>query len=758
MRLARRVETLAREAVDRDGFLRSLAEDVQKTLRGGVVALSHPNWPRPLMYVVDDGLAQRLSRPAVTDLLDTAGSQPIACTAAYQTDAPSESEPPDADAFARAIRIRLCDSPDPIRLIVVGGSGREDTLMLLADLRSLRVYRDCVTRLFAEHADPWAESIDHGVTDHAANAATHRASDRSGETGLTDLSNRASVPSPLMPNAWRGLQWLHRDLDLERTARRVANVARETLRCDRVCVLLPRVAGGKRYRVAAVSGVAIVDRRSLEIRSIEKLTGAAAVMRSVVRLPAGILDDPDDQREPLPPQIQTLAEDYLDQCDVGSATLLPLVNHPAAEDLLDPLAELEAMSGDDRYQDDGPIVAMLVCENFSTSEASFQRSNAKEMTIAGDAGVLGIDSVAVSSLATQASFALANASAHDAIFGRRLLAPLAHATRRGVWPWVLMASLLIAGTMFAAATIEVDHYVVATGHATPSLRREIFATHDGMVRQVHVAGGQKVRRDEPLFTLESPDLDTEREVLVGKLATLQERLSAIGAVRLSQEMTPERSGPLAVEQAELETERVGLKGQLELIDEQLDSLIIRSPIDGVVAGWNLERRLMGRPIQQGQALASVVDPAGRWTLELDIEDQHAGPVISTIERQTTSAVAFAIATTPDRTFAARLDELSVDAKRDAEGRYVLRAEATVVENTGGDAWSASNISADGGAWLTNQSVEPLDRTTLRTGAEVTAKIRCSRRSLAASWFFDVVNFYHRNIGFYLQAGSAPRSE
>ena len=57
-----------------------------------------------------------------------------------------------------------------------------------------------------------------------------------------------------------------------------------------------------------------------------------------------------------------------------------------------------------------------------------------------------------------------------------------------------------------------------------------------------------------------------------------------------------------------------MKKQLELLDQKKEKLQIRSPIDGRVVTWNVEDRLLDRPVNRGENLLEVADPTrtGSW--------------------------------------------------------------------------------------------------------------------------------------------------
>ena len=109
------------------------------------------------------------------------------------------------------------------------------------------------------------------------------------------------------------LRQVHRSLDLPTTCYSIANEGRRLLGCDRVSVL---VRHRRSYRVAAVSGIDLVDRRSALVRTMEQF--ACAVLATGE--PACFNDDTRD----LPPEWERLLHALLDESRAREVAVLPL--------------------------------------------------------------------------------------------------------------------------------------------------------------------------------------------------------------------------------------------------------------------------------------------------------------------------------------------------------------------------------------------------------------------------------------------------
>ena len=242
-----------------------------------------------------------------------------------------------------------------------------------------------------------------------------------------------------------------------------------------------------------------------------------------------------------------------------------------------------------------------------------------------------------------------------------------------------------------------------------------------------------------MLTLQNADLESQAESLAGEIQTASERLAAMFAVRLSEtnrdsSSTRSSSSRLAMEERQLKSELTNLRQQQDVVHDQMKTLTINAPIDGTVVGWQLERRLLDRPVSRGNLLISIVDENGPWSLKLNIPDDDAGPVIESNRASGESEIEFAVATLPSSTFRADMQSISTAARMDSQGQHVIDAKASVVIE------SNSNSTED--------AFDTFDPSMMRSGADVTAKIKCGQRSILRSWFGDVFDFVHRNILFY----------
>ncbi len=472
------------------------------------------------------------------------------------------------------------------------------------------------------------------------------------------------------------LREFHRSLNMTETAMSIASESTWLVDCDRVCVLL---RDGSRFRLQAVTGVDVVDRRGNEVKCLEALAARAVAIQKSLVYPA---------LEELPPQIDLPLAEYLDQSLVQSGVLVSI--HPSND--LDKFRQKD-------------VIAAIVFERFRGQP------------------IVGL-TPAMRAVCDEALIALENSQAYQSIFllpvwetVGKLLAP---ATRYKT----VAAVMAIATLLIASLIVQVDYKVTATGSMEPATVRNLFASADGVVTKLHVNDGDFVANGDILVEIENAELQRQTEEIAGEIRTTTEKLSAVDAVLVAGSraiQTAPVGEQMTIERRQLQTQLESLKAQQVVIFAEQERQTIHSPIAGQVIGWRLSQRLEQRPVSRGHRLFSVVDTAGPKVLKLQVPDRDSGTVLEHAKAGLPLQIDFVLATEPDRTLRGELIEVASAARMDAQGINQLDVLATV----SADQELAANM-----------------------GAEVTAGIHCGRRSILATWFGDVTNFYHRHIRFY----------
>lgn len=667
------VTTLAARSSSQADFLQRIAADLADRFSVEIVAVTHVAWDTPMMLVSEPALTNRLDGPFIADLLRSSTTAPSACDIPLRTDS---NVPQDR---TRGLHVRLLDQNGSCAvLLVYHPADLPDVPCQIRDLQRLAMYaKHCrsVLKTLSVEANTTATSVSLATSTQASSAQA------------TSASGRA-------------LRHFHHDLELTGTAYRIANETRRILAVDRVTVLL---ATRGKLRVESVSGVTVVDRRANAVAAAEEFSRRAIVLGRPIVLPS---------QDPLPPQIAEPLDQYLDETDVAAVAVMPLYRPSdyRAEDanVHDTNRLGAAIYTEDETNNTEPI-AVILLESFSDDPP---------VTI----------TPLMQEIGAEAAIALANSMEHQRIFGLRFL------KRMGDWfggrylPYTTIAIITAIGLLAASMIIQVDHKVIATGFAEPSIQQNVFARNDGIVQQVFVHDGQRVTAGETLLRLENADLETNAETLSGEIQTTTRRLASIGSMLLDPATDAKQSSRMAIEQQQLLSELTNIQNQLKLVREQLSELDIQAPIDGIAAGWQLKRKLADRPVTRGDHLLTIVRDQGPWQLRLEIPDKDAAEILHALQNQDALEVKFAAASHPRSTFIAALDSIATAARRNQNGTNVLDAMATI--ESGNTPFGSSDDA--------------------RTGVEATAKITCGRRSVLSSWFGDVADFINRNILFYIR--------
>lgn len=467
---------------------------------------------------------------------------------------------------------------------------------------------------------------------------------------------------------------IHRSLVAGETAFAIANDGRRIVGCDRSSVL---VRHGKKYRTVATSGVDILDRRATQVRALEALVNRAMAVGEPLWYSDGDADLPDEVERPL--------QAYLDESHARVLAVVPLYAATPPD------------------EPPGQPIAALVAEQFQTSPHDDELRD-RLTAVAAHAGV-----------------ALGNSLTHThqplARIGR-MLAKFRWLTEARQLPKTSLAVAAIAAVVAALALIPADFDIEAKGELQPKVRREVFASDDGIVNELLIEHGRKVNANEPLVVLRKPELDLELRRVAGEIQTAQKKLAAVQAERLSNTRTspddPRDAHQRTADEEELKEQLKGLEDQRNLLTQQREALVIRSPIAGEAITWNVEELLTARPVERGQALVTVADLSGPWVVELHVPDNRTGHVLEARSAaQQPLAVSFALSAEPGVEYLGTLNDLALATDvNDVAGPTVLATVSFDREQVSG----------------------------LRPGATVLARIHCGQRSLGYVWLHDLYEF------------------
>lgn len=475
---------------------------------------------------------------------------------------------------------------------------------------------------------------------------------------------------------------LHRAATTHQTALTAANEGRWLLGCDRVSIAVRR---GKHAHVLAVSGQDRVVQRSNLVRALTKVATQTLVSGQAIRY-AGSLSGQ-------PPQVEKPLVDYLAESGARRFEAIPLFEPTPPDDESAQSARPQAL-------------AVLIVEQLSERGPATSPQG-------------------VEKLAAHVSLALFNSLAQERIFLLplwRAVGKFLHSARRDKFTKAAGIAVALAVSVAVLALVPVPYRVEAEGKLVPVEQRRIFAPQDAEVVEVLVRGGEHVAPGQPLLRLRNEEVSLRALLARNQLSEKQQLLSALEASGdevgrpVSREDHIRLRGRISQTRLEIE----GLRQQLAALEQEQAELEVRSAIAGTIATFEPQELLIGRPVQRGQLLVEVMDESGPWQLELQVPAHRLGHILGAqdIGRSLELPVQFVLATTPERTFAGKLQALST--------------RTTVAPDR--STFVPAHVSLDKSA-IPGRTVE----------AEVVARINCGNRCLAYVLFGDLLEFVQKRI-------------
>lgn len=379
---------------------------------------------------------------------------------------------------------------------------------------------------------------------------------------------------------------IHGSLDPQAVASELANSSRTFVGCDRIAVALRR---GRRYRIAAISGVDTIERRSQSVRNLEELASRVARTNEVVW-------HDNDRADAIAPQILESLQRLSDESQSRTIGVLPLVHHGGG-------------AGRRRMR----VLGVLIIEQFTSVLNQNARSKAER-------------------LMEPSALALLNAIRYQALptlpWLRNRRDPAGVSAARFA---VIAATAMIMAALVWFLFVPIEFNISAEGELQPEELQQVFAPYDAQVASIKTRHGDQVEAGQVLVELRSPDLDLESQRVEGELATTQKRISAIQSALLqavAEDARDEKqNSELAAEEEELTQLAESQRKQLALLRDQRKQLELRSPLTGRVLTWDLEQLLSDRPVQRGQSLLSVGNLEGPWVARLRVPDDRIGHVL-----------------------------------------------------------------------------------------------------------------------------------
>lgn len=447
----------------------------------------------------------------------------------------------------------------------------------------------------------------------------------------------------------------HESLDLKETAYIVANEGRRLIGCDRVSVAMKK---GGRCRVIAVSGQDTIESRSNIISKLDQLATRVVAAGEPLWHDGTEID--------LPPQIEEALEDYVDESYGRHIAVLPLREPERRLGTDKESGAAGVIDRDNAHR--GEVIGALIVEQI---ESAIPTDVFKARTdLVYEHGTRGI----------------ANARSHSNLF----LMPLWRALGRATWivrartlPKTLAVVALIVGVIAALTLIKKDFNLEADGSLFPIQRRQIFAAVDGEVVDVMVDHRQQVAAGDILVKLRNTDMDVQITEAEGELRTTLEQTRSNEMQRSrSASMEPMERRELDLMRNELKVKQQYLQEKLRLLRQRTEELTVRSPIDGVVVSWDVEKTLRSRPVMTGQVLMEIADYSQPLLLQLELPEKREGHLDDFIKSQNIGPdghldVTYILSSNPDQKLSAQLpiEKIAMRAEPHEEHGAIVKMHA-----------------------------------------------------------------------------------
>jgi multidrug efflux pump subunit AcrA (membrane-fusion protein) len=311
---------------------------------------------------------------------------------------------------------------------------------------------------------------------------------------------------------------------------------------------------------------------------------------------------------------------------------------------------------------------------------------------------------------TPVESAIANASQREHADWAQIARGLSDAAKQSNAVYVAAGLFL---TLLASIVIQVPLMIPVDGTVTAVEASRIYAPAEGIVDEVLVDDGDHVRQGAPLVRLRSPQLDLQQRALEGTMLTARSRLDSLQIARTGRRLGEENETNLSADEKVLKSEIDGLEKQLELIQTQQAALLVRSPVDGRVDGWDLRTTLTARPVAVGQLLLTVISESAGWKVQLDVPDRSVGYLL---EQQAIEdcAVRFRLRSDATVVHNGAIDSIADSARLDPQGKSIVRA--TLPFDAEGDA-------------------------PVREGSTVLAHVNCGNHPVGFVWLRGLIEWW-----------------
>lgn len=454
------------------------------------------------------------------------------------------------------------------------------------------------------------------VTMKAAEGGVFTAGDRALLEGLaasaaTAIRNAQLVESERRARDLAVLLEISREitstLDLDRVLRSVVNLASRALPFDRGAVGLME---NGRCDLRAVAGTEVVNPKDDAVRDLAARAEWAAGRGEAFYLTDSAAPGSDAERT-----FVGIFRDDLERAGARSGLYLPL-------------------------KDEEGVLGVLI---FEAERPEFLTDAQREL-----AGIL----------ANQTAVAMRNAQLYHQVPLVQTLGSLAERRRAVMRLPRQRLTVYAVAAVLALAALTLIQWPLRVGGTEPrfrpAARMDARALVPGVVERVHVAEGTAVARGAPIASLRDPALRATRAEVAA---------DALGAARAAERAASrgDAAGEI-MQRARAEA----FRNELALLDEQVEALVIRAPVAGIVLTPRPEEQV-GRRVDAGEVLVTL-GRADSLELEFGVDERDIARVTTGQE------VRLRVDALPQRTFSGRVVSIAeLPAAERESAAYPVRA-------------------------------------------------------------------------------------
>jgi multidrug efflux pump subunit AcrA (membrane-fusion protein) len=531
------------------------------------------------------------------------------------------------------------------------------------------------------------------------------------DLAATYLKNRQMRQMMSQQRLWNQLEGfthqIHASLDLKETAYAVVNDGKRLVGCDRLTTAL-KIGG--RTMVEAVSGQEVVEQRSNLVRELTRLC------KVVIRSGEDLVYT--GNTEGLAPDLRDALEMYVDESG-SKVVVVTLLHKPETEQVTESKEKVP--------------FGCLVAEQIGDELAPTDMHARTEV------------------VSRHASTALWNAQEHHKIFLKPLLRAMGSPWRMFRGRTLAKIGLGLAGLLvFVLAMAFVPCTLTIEGHGSllPEERHKIYAPVAGIVTEVPVDHEEKVHKGDVVVKLDSRELQKELKGLIAEKQKAENQFLSLDlqAKRLQSGQDDAEMIQIQSQKAEAKITAKSSKERIDIVEEQIESMSVRSPQDGIVTTWEARKTLMGRPVEMGAELLQIAAIEGDWTLEVEVPDDDMGPILAAQNRleadikagkkkQGTPVPAFFVSMTdPEHKYEGYVIRIAPGAETVAESEQYKNRHIVKVTVGFSPAVLKEYLAR-------NQIEEP------RPGSEVRARIDCGRTNLAYYLLRKPIQVFYESVLF-----------